>query len=130
MARGLVSGASCRRTVLEERAGPSVVALERSLVSECPVAAIWPRGACDACPIWAGSVARGEAEATETRRKWVEHVVEGAGGACGTAEGVSGGFPGLVVPPRGWILAPRGVTHAQFGQVLALVGRRKRPRLA
>ncbi len=39
MAIGLVSGATCRRTGPEERAGPSVVSLARSLVSECPVAA-------------------------------------------------------------------------------------------
>ena len=56
-------------------------------------------------PNSAGSVTRREAEATETRLKWVEHVVEEAGGACGTIEGVSGGFPGLFVPPREWILA-------------------------
>ena len=39
VAIGLVSGAPCGRTVPEERAGPSVVTLARSLVSECPVAA-------------------------------------------------------------------------------------------
>ena len=36
---GLVSGATCRRTVPEERAGPPVVSLAQSLVSVCPVAA-------------------------------------------------------------------------------------------
>ena len=36
---GLVSGASCRRTGPEERAGPSVVSLVRSLVS------VWPEPA-------------------------------------------------------------------------------------
>ena len=39
MAIGLVSGATCRRTVPEERAGPPVVSLVQSLVSVCPVAA-------------------------------------------------------------------------------------------
>ena len=38
VAIGLVSGASCRRTGPEERAGPPVVSLVRSLVSVCPVA--------------------------------------------------------------------------------------------
>ena len=39
MAIELVSGATCRRTVPEERAGPPVVSLAQSLVSVCPVAA-------------------------------------------------------------------------------------------
>ena len=36
---GLVSGATCRPTGPEERAGPPVVSLAQSLVSVCPVAA-------------------------------------------------------------------------------------------
>ena len=64
----------------------------------------WPP-AVSACPIRAGFVARGEAEATETRLKWVEHVVEGVGGERGTIGSVAGAFLRLGVSGTGagWV---------------------------